>query len=539
MPYFIRLKIFLVPSFDLEEKEQARIDRFLTFLEDSGVGTIIEKEIRNNSAEGGRPNCNYYRLFAVILYGFAFDRYSLRDIESACRFDLRYISIMEQAQVDHSTVCRFINRVIVPNRKEIFACLCKEIRRELGLCFDVAFIDGTKFEANANKYRFVWKPTTFHRKLTESAYRIFEKNGLLADWRKEEMIRCSTLAAAVSEADGKKCGPDVMKALESMLAKALEYEEKEAIRGPGRKSYYKTDHDATAMCLKSDYYSGLGSNMHAAYNVQALVVRGFVFAYYVSQSRADYADFIPVLDSFHENYGEYPEKVCADAGYGVISNYRYLREHGIGNYVKYQSWDGNVTGRNPDCYSLLDDGRLKCIGGRLGSETAIESRHPKTAGAVFFRIDGCTGCPFAGYCRRFMKDQDGDFRIFEVVKEQQLYKQEASSNLLSPKGIEIRVNRSIQVEGVFGILKQDYGRQRLRRRGLEKVSAEMMLYFLGLNLAKLFRFFQTGNLNKFWKAPESLTPEEFRKPSARKLSKKGKKINQRMLENRERRKCEK
>lgn len=536
MSYFISSQIFLVPSFDLEEKEQARIDRFLAFLEDSGVGAIIEKEIRNNSAAGGRPNRNYYRLFAVILYGFAFDRYSLRDIESACRFDLRYISIMEQARVDHSTVCRFINRVIVPNQKEIFACLCKEIRRELGLCFDVAFIDGTKFEANANKYRFVWKPTAFHRKLTESAWRIFEKNGLLADRRKEEMIRSSTLAAAVSEADGKKCGPDVMKALESMLAKALEYEEKEAICGPGRKSYYKTDHDATAMCLKSDYYSGLGSNMHAAYNVQALVVRGFIFAYYVSQSRTDYADFIPVLDSFHENYGQYPAKVCADAGYGVIGNYRYLREHGIGNYVKYQSWDGNVTGRNPDCYSLLDDGRLKCMGGRLGSETAIESRHPKTAGAVFFRIDGCTGCPFSGYCRRFMKDQDGDSRIFEVVKEQQLYKQEAGRNLLSPKGIEIRVNRSIQVEGVFGILKQDYGRQRLRRRGLEKVSAEMMLYFLGLNLAKLFRFFQTGSLNRFWKAPEGLRPEEFRKPSARKLSKKGKKINQRVLESMERRK---
>ncbi|MDD7093648.1 MAG: DDE transposase, partial [bacterium] len=83
---------------------------------------------------------------------------------------------------------------------------------------------------------------------------------------------------------------------------------------------------------------------------------------------------------------------------------------------------------------------------------------------------------------------------------------------------------------------QDYGRQRLRRRGLEKVSAEMMLYFLGLNLAKLFRFFQTGSLNRFWKAPEGLRPEEFRKPSARKLSKKGKKINQRVLESMERRK---
>ena len=96
MSYFTSSQIFLVPSFDLEEKEQARIDRFLAFLEDSGVGAIIEKEIRNNSAAGGRPNCNYYRLFAVILYGFAFDRYSLRDIESACRFEIGRASCRER-----------------------------------------------------------------------------------------------------------------------------------------------------------------------------------------------------------------------------------------------------------------------------------------------------------------------------------------------------------------------------------------------------------------------------------------------------------
>ena len=43
----------------------------------------------------------------------------------------------------------------------------------------------------------------------------------------------------------------------------------------------------------------------------------------------------------------------------------------------------------------------------------------------------------------------------------------------------MRVNRSIQVEGVFGIEKQDYGYTRFRRRGKEKVEAEMMLSLLG------------------------------------------------------------
>ena len=41
--------------------------------------------------------------------------------------------------------------------------------------------------------------------------------------------------------------------LEKMLLRTLEYEEIEAICGPARNSYYKTDRDgdATAMCLKA------------------------------------------------------------------------------------------------------------------------------------------------------------------------------------------------------------------------------------------------------------------------------------------------
>ena len=50
-----------------------------------------------------------------------------------------------------------------------------------------------------------------------------------------------------------------------------------------------------------------------------------------------------------------------------------------------------------------------------------------------------------------------------------LYRKTARENLLSVKGIEMRVNRSSQVEGVFGIIKQDMNYERIRRRGLDKV----------------------------------------------------------------------
>ena len=537
MPYFNTGKIFLVPSFDIEVKEQEKIERFLTLLDNSGVGKIIDKYIKNNTSKGGRPGYNYYHLFATIIYGFAFTRCTLRELADACRYDLRFIFLMEQERPIYTKFCDFINKVIVPNEEEIFSLISMQIAKEMGIEMDDAFIDGTKFEANANKYKFVWKPTKHHKRLTVKASEIIKKYQLFDNYREEEFIRSNTLANAITNLKLKRNEIDeityrnVEKALIGLLEKTLEYEEKEEKIGPNRKSYYRTDKDATAMALKADYYSGLGSNMHAAYNVQILVMKGLVFSYYVSQSRTDINDFIDVIDVFARFYGFWPKRICADAGYGSLDNYRYLEKHIIENYVKHQSWEGNKSARNPDCYHLNDDDTITCLNGYVGYETRIPYRHPRKAEAVFYKIDGCNSCNWMPFCKRFMMRQDEDFKMFEVVKDLERYKYKSQENLCSPKGIEMRVNRSIQVEGVFGIEKQDYGYVRFRRRGLEKVSTETMLNFLGLNIAKAFRFYETGKLNKFWIAPDNLEPETFKKPSWKRLAKKGRKLNNKMKEN--------
>lgn len=537
MPYFSTERIFLVPSLDLEVKERQKIDKFLSLLDKSGVGEIISKYINNNTSSGGRPGYNYYRLFATIIYGFAFTRCTLRDLAEACKFDLRFIYLMEQETPIHTKFCDFINKVIVPNEEAIFSLITIQISKEMGIEMDDAFIDGTKFEANANKYKFVWKPTKHHKRLTVKASEIIRRYELFDNYREEEFIRSNTLANAITNLKSKREKFDELtyrnteKALIGLLEKTLEYEEKEEIIGPDRKSFYKTDKDATAMALKADYYSGLGSNMHAAYNVQILVIKGLVFSYYVSQSRTDINDFIDIIEKFSLFYGFWPKRICADAGYGSLENYRYLDKHKIENFVKHQSWEGNKSGRNPDCYHLNDDDTITCLNGCVGCETKIPYRHARKAESVFYKVEGCNNCNWMPYCKRFMMRQDENFKIFEVVKDLERYKYQSQNNLCSPKGIEIRVNRSIQVEGVFGIEKQDYGYVRFRRRGLEKISSESMLNFLGLNIAKLFRYYETGKINKFWIAPDNLETEIFKKPSWKRLAKKGKKLNLKMKEN--------
>ena len=59
-----------------------------------------------------------------------------------------------------------------------------------------------------------------------------------------------------------------------------------------------------------------------------------------------------------------------------------------------------------------------------------------------------------------------------------------SENILSEKGILYRMNRSIQVEGAFGVLKNDYEFQRFLLRGKTKVKLEILLLCMGYNLNK-------------------------------------------------------
>lgn len=97
--------------------------------------------------------------------------------------------------------------------------------------------------------------------------------------------------------------------------------------------------------------------------------------------------------------------------------------------------------------------------------------------------------------------------VFEVKKELYFYKEDAKANLLSIKGIEMSVNRSSQVEGTFGIIKQDMNYDRFRRRGLENVEMEFMLVALGHTITKLFTIIDAKAKLDYWVAPKDLKPE--------------------------------
>ena len=166
------------------------------------------------------------------------------------------------------------------------------------------YIDGSKFEANANKYSWVWKKAT-----EKSRYRLFEKitvlleeiNTTLAfsgiqmqtntEYVPEELKEMVARYADFYDLDyatfvyGKGHRKSVQqRQYETLLQYATkldEYVEKVSICGPDRNSYSKTDHSATFMRIKTDYMGN--DQLLPAYNVQVGVADEYIAVLDVNQ----------------------------------------------------------------------------------------------------------------------------------------------------------------------------------------------------------------------------------------------------------------
>ncbi len=523
MPNFTtRLPIFIY-CFEKSPQDMDVLDRFLVFLQRIGVGELVQTTDGSRSGPG-RPKFDETNLFAGILLCCSMRRYSLREMEETMANDVRCIYVSDRSYPSYRTIGSFLNDTFAKNADRIMSTIVNGIAEETSLdLFDTHYVDGSKFEADANKYKFRWKPDRKREKLIGKINTVissYDSGAATIDGLERLKSYLLPLRKKLVDAGydpdnlvtgkGIRHPKDVSMYLKlsGMCAKLQQYDLDIAICGTGRNSYYLTDPDATAMCMKEDYYSGVGSNFHAAYNVQFAVSHGFIVSCMVSQDRTDFRTFRPFLDKIKGLFGKHPKKVCADAGYGSLDNYRYMKENSIANYVKYTNWAKEIDGRKSPLLDMDAEGKLRCLAGAEAVPDGNVSAHPKKQGASFYTVKCVRGCPYRDFCRRNLKKKTGMTRTIEFSVDYHGFTREAKENLLSVSGIEIRVNRSIQVEGAFGNMKENMGYERFRRTGLANVAMELVLQCIGVNIRKLLDYYKTGLLPEFWKAPEGTDPEK-------------------------------
>ena len=318
----------------------------------------VRKYLRERPyGRGGRPGYNRVNMLKTVLFGFMDMGYaSLRELEDRCKVDIRYMYLMDYETPSYNTFRYFIQTELQESAEEIFQAVTKHIFLKEHVDLQHLYIDGTKLEANANKYTWVWRKGT-----EKSRYKLFGKvtalleemnRGLVpfgmqmqtnTEYVPEQLEQMAERYAAVTGVDrerfargrGHHKAPEqrCYEKLTGYASKLREYTQRLRICGDGRNSYSKTDPDATFMHVKKDHMRN--DQLLPAYNIQIGTADEYIAVVDVQQYRSDMDCFIPLVEQFRRQYGFYPRYPVADAGYGSYNNYLYCAEHGMEKYMKF------------------------------------------------------------------------------------------------------------------------------------------------------------------------------------------------------------
>ena len=480
--YFNPKQLKLPLSFDIKipfDSEARTFDEVFRRL-DLNKYVIAEQKV-------GRIGYNPVNMLKLILFCQMENITSLRDMAKAAQHDIRIMWLTDELKPSHQTISEFMKYRLKDHIETIFYDLSAYIINKEKIDTSKLFIDGTKIEANANKYTFVWKGSIekfrdkLYKKITKQIeklnahhvdmgifFPVYESYDLdylkrIFDFLARE-VEQSEISFVYGKGTRKTALQRDYEKINDYLSKLGEYHRYIDIIGPDRNSCARTDHDATFMHMKEDHMRN--GQLKAGYNVQIGVSDEYIFHLDIFQDRNDYQTFIPFLKGYHKHYGHHPEYPVADAGYGGLNNYRYLKENAMKLYQKYAMYSKDTTDkkRMNDPYftlGLVRDGKdyIARNGDRL-----IYTATNKKGNDVYTLPSGKTK---------------------EINDENVAYQKEVIKNLQTELGIELRVQRSIQVEGAFGVIKEAMGFRRFKRRGIQNVKFEFMLIAIGYNLTKL------------------------------------------------------
>ena len=281
----------------------------------------------------GRPSYHPKMLVSTLLFAYLQGIFSGRKIEKMMIENLAMQYLTGQLVVSYRTINRFrVAEGMEELIRDLFIDLNLRLKMEELVTLDCLFIDGTKIEANANKYSFVWKKATekFSAKLQEQIQVYFQEEEL--EKLSQDMEETPVKGKDERKTQRRKLKKVLRKVKEDFSVRAKKYEKcQETFEG--RNSFSKTDTDATFMRIKKDHMKN--GQLKASYNLQIATENQFVLHYDIFSNPTDTKTLIPLL----ETYPHELKTVVADAGYGSEENLLRLDEKGVNHLIKYAMFD--------------------------------------------------------------------------------------------------------------------------------------------------------------------------------------------------------
>lgn len=469
---------------------------------------FVEKDYKT-----GRPKCDEQKLLKVILFAFMEHGISsLREIEKLCRTDIRYMYLLNDMKApSFATFGNFIRNKLTSSIEQIFIDINTYIFQEDHVDLEHTYIDGTKIEANANRYSWVWKKSCL-----KNREKVFQKISLLIDSMNEKVLgflgvklekreeyaieyieEILATYAATTDLDFSKFVSGIghrksihqkqYQQMQGYLERLKNYTSRMEICGEARNSYSKTDHDATFMRVKRDYMGN--DQLLPAYNMQVAICDEYIAVIDAKPYASDMECFVPLMEKFKETYGHYPKYPVADAGYGSYNNYLYCEEHGMEKFMKFTMFEKETKDakyhNNPyrvNNFRRDVAGNLVCPNNKKFifkyNKHVYKNKYGRTE--EVYECEDCSECPYRSECCK----KSGGNRTVRLNRELTSFHQEVIDNLESIHGVLLCMNRSIQSEGTFGVIKWDRSYKRIFRRSEKSVILEFTLISCGFNLYK-------------------------------------------------------
>ena len=461
--------------------------------------SAIEATYKGGGASSFAPRM----LLKVILYAYLQNIHSGRKMEALLKRDVNFMWLSGMQRPDFNTINLFRKNRLADVMDDIFTQVVRMLVDAKFVSLEVQYIDGTKIEANANKYTFVWKKATKTNqdKLDHKVKSILREaervlNMELKDesdnvMTAEEMQKRTDEILARMDEKGicdKKLRKEVTKVKEESVPKMKEYEEKLEIAGE-RGSYSKTDKDATFMRMKEDAMNN--GQTKPGYNVQIATENQFITNYGLYSSPTDQGTLIPFLNSFEDRYGVRSSTVCADSGYGSEMNYEHMVSKQITPFVKYNMFHAEMKRKRRKNAFLIEnmfhnkesDFYVCPMGQHLEFVKQIKEKSDlgyESTKSVY-RAKDCSRCPLRSMCYKGRHNA----RTIEVNHRNNELRAMARELLTSDEGLMHRSRRPIEPEAVFGQIKYDNHFKRFSYRGKRLVNAEFAAIAVAHNIRKM------------------------------------------------------
>lgn len=465
---------------------------------------------RAYSAQGRKAAVEPRIMFKAMVYGYHCGIYSSRKLESACRRDVNFRWLLEgHAAPSKSRIAEFRQNRLQGAVEGLFCQLAHVLHSMGEVSFDHLFVDGTKIEANANKYSFVWKGSISKHQSGRDAREAAFLQQVNADYsinfdtleETATFLAQKGISSGLVFVNGKgkhktQLQRDTEQAAE-LLEKKRRYEGYQATF-KGRSNFSKTDTDATFMHMKDDHMRN--SQLKPGYNVQIGVSGEYIVGVDISSERSDQLTLIPLLERMERGLGQRHAAIVADAGYESEENYTHLEIQEQRCFIKPQNYEKSKSRKYRNNkhlkenmpYDPVTDSYTCPTGRRI---TAAYEHIRKSASGfenkvTRYQCESCAGCTMRDKC--FKSKYPGKSREFDISKTFLRQRQKTREQIISQEGILLRINRSIQTEGAFAVIKEDYAFRRFLTRGTENARTEMLLMAMGYNLFRLHCKIQSG-----------------------------------------------